>query len=74
MTDAQVAARLAEKWARHPWLFVPGVCLTKDETYGEKIKRFPCTNKQTSSFTIILKRLSNEMAGIRKELADAKGE
>ena len=41
MTDAQIAARKAESWARHPWLFIRDACLTQDEADGGKVKRFP---------------------------------
>jgi phage FluMu gp28-like protein len=41
MNDAQLAAKVVDKWARHPWAFVRDACLTQDEADEGKIKKFP---------------------------------
>jgi len=44
MTDAAdktLAARVIDRWARSPWLFVREACLTVDEADAGSIKRFP---------------------------------
>ena len=41
MSDDELAARTVDAWARDPWLFVRDACLTKDESDGGKVKRFP---------------------------------
>ncbi len=41
MTDAQLAARVVEKWKHHPWAFIRDACWTIDEADEGTVKRFP---------------------------------
>ncbi len=41
MNDAQLAARVVEKWKNNPWAFIRDACWTIDEADKGTVKRFP---------------------------------
>ena len=41
MNDAQMVARVVDKWSRNPWAFIRDACRTVDEADNGAVKRFP---------------------------------